>query len=161
MAPGSTVRTIFGQTDLRKRPMEAPGAEDNPLLQDTNRATAAAAFNAQRTHLNSGTGSGSWSNLAQVRGQARRNGTLLSNFPLVYSSFVSTLGTWLSQADMAARIRVKENASFLTWVECFGYQLEHGEDDFAKLPDDVKKDLERQWTDYGARRSQHAAQLNT
>lgn len=46
--------------------------------------------------------------------------------------------------------------SFLTWVECFGYQMVHGEEDFAKLPDDVRKDLEAQWKDYSQRFSMRA-----
>jgi hypothetical protein len=136
IAEGSIVRTIFGQTDMKRYREEA---ENNPLLNNTDRASA---------YAEAGTRTGNWSSLAVARSTARRNGSLLPSFPLVYSAFVSSLGTWLNAADLAARTRIKENPNFIVWVECFGYELPKGEEDFDKLADDVKKDLENQWKDF-------------
>jgi hypothetical protein len=119
LAAGSAVRTIFGAAELRRKNMYAEAAATNPLLSITDRAAAQAAQAAQQAAaagelMNRGSG---WSGLSMARANARRAGTLLSAFPLVYSSFVSTLDTWINNADLARRTRIKENANFLTWVE--------------------------------------------
>lgn len=137
IAAGSGVRTIYGQTNIRRY---ADAAASNPLLHNTDRASA---------YDESGQRGSSWSSLAQARSQARKNGALMPSFPLVYSSFVSSLGTWFNPADLAARVRVKENANWLTWVECYGYALPDGDESYEKLPMEVKKDLEIQWRDFG------------
>ena len=121
--------------------MYANAAANNPLLNNTDKSAAFQEAGVTQSL-------GGYGSLSIARANARRNGTLLSSFPLVYSSFVSSLGTWFNNVDLPMRVRVKENSNFITWVECFGYELPDGEMSYEKLPDDVKKDLEAQWRDF-------------
>lgn len=144
LAPGSTVRTKFGAAELNRKNRYADAAANNPILSITDRQ---AALQAQALTGPLGQSSG-WSSLSGARADARKAGTLLSCFPLVYSSFVSSLDTWFNPTDLARRVRVKEPANWLVWVECFGYSMPRDEESFNALPPEVRKDLEHQWREY-------------
>ena len=141
LAAGSTVRTKYGTAELNRKNRYAEASANNPILSITDRQ---AALQAQALLGPSSGGS----SLTEARADARRAGTLLSSFPLVYSSFVSSLDTWFNPTDLARRVRAKEPANWLTWVECFGYAMPRDEESFQALPADVRKDLEHQWREY-------------
>lgn len=135
IAAGSGVRTIYGQARMTLHDIPS----GNPLLTNTDKASA---------YADAGHRGSSWSSLAVARSVARKNGLLLPSFPLVYSSFVSSLDTWFSAQDLATRVRTKENSNFITWIECFGYELKEGEVAYEKLGLEVRKDLELQWKEF-------------